>query len=138
MVPEVGLMQNVTFSQPAGAPSTTWNDSRCREWLSANVPRVSYVGAATGGFIVVYADPVLSSGELSAASDAFAAFVAPPNTREQDRETREANLRTAVAIVRAYPQIASPSAAQRLAFERAIARVVGNLVRERLQEDGAD
>ena len=132
-------MQTTDLAQPPGSPSSSWNDARCRDWLAANVPRaVSVASKDAGGFVVVYDDPVLTGPQQSTLATTFAAFVAPANTREQDRETREQNLRTAVAIVRAYPQIASPSAAQRLAFERAIARVVSNLVRERLSEDGAD
>ena len=123
-------MAAITLPQPVGTPSTTWNDRQCVAYLAGQAG-VTNVTASSDGYIVSGTpDPTLAA--------TFAAFVAPPNTREQGRETREANLRTAVAIVRAYPQIASPSAAQRLAFERAIARVVGNLVRERLQEDGAD
>ena len=132
------MMQNTTFPQPVGAPSSTWNDARCREWLAANVPRVSYVGAADGGFVVAYADPVLSLSESNAIVAAFAAFVAPPNVREADAAMRESAIRAALVTIRSYPAIATPTTAQRLAFERAVARVVGNMAREMLGDGGAD
>ena len=128
-------MQIIMLPRPAAAPSTTWNDNACREWLRVNVPGAINAFTVNGEFAVSRPDPPIDTTAIIAG---FAAFTPPADTRLSDQETREANLRTAVAIVRSYPTIASPSAAQRLAFERAIARVVSNLVRERLSEDGAD
>ena len=105
-----------------------------QEWkgLEAGMPApdVREVSADVTQVTWAYLDDRTVAPQLVAAWAAAIADPTPPTSAPwQVRELQETRIDAQLDTLRAYRQLVTPTAAQRLAFEKAAARVLLNLVR---------